>query len=120
MSNHNPATDRQGRTPADRIAAVNRAGAIAAEERAAATALLIDLLAAAARHGVTLDDLDWVTDLPGACLDVTAARPGRPCEECGTQVGVSRMPDPYTEAVSGETCLRDLCEPCARQRFADS
>ena len=68
-------TDRQGRTPADRIAAVNRAGgAITAEQQAAATALLIDLLAAASRHGLTLDDFDWVTDLPGACLDVTAIR----------------------------------------------
>ncbi|MGW1550851.1 hypothetical protein [Streptomyces sp. NPDC002346] len=29
---------------------------------------------AAAQHGVTLDDLDWTIDLPGACLDVIRAR----------------------------------------------
>jgi hypothetical protein len=65
-------TDQQGRTVADRIAAVKRGGGpVTDEERAAATALLTDMLTAAASHGVTLDDLDWVTDLPGACLDVT-------------------------------------------------
>lgn len=64
-------TDTKGRTLADRVAAIKRGGApITEERRTAATALLADLLAAAARHGVTLDDLDWVTDLPAACLDV--------------------------------------------------
>lgn len=64
-------TDRQGRTTADRIAAIQRGGGpVTEEQRAAATALLADMLTAAARHGVTLDDLDSVTDLPGACLDV--------------------------------------------------
>lgn len=59
------------RSPEARVADVRRGGASATDtERAAATALLEDLLRAAERHGVTLADLDWVTDLPGACLDV--------------------------------------------------
>jgi hypothetical protein len=63
--------DSKGRTPADRVAAVQRGGGpVTEEQRAAAAALLADMLAAAGRHGVTLDDLDWVADLPGACLDV--------------------------------------------------
>lgn len=57
---------------AARIAAVTRHGLPATDEqRAQATALLTDLLAAAARHGITLDDFDQVADLPGACLDIT-------------------------------------------------
>ena len=63
------------RTPADRVAAVHRHGdPITAEQRAAATELLDDLLAAAARHGVTLSDFDSVVDLPGGCLDVVLAK----------------------------------------------
>jgi hypothetical protein len=59
------------RTATDRIAAVRRHGQAApAEQQTAAAELLADLLAAAARHGVTEDDLAYVTDLPGACLDV--------------------------------------------------
>ncbi|MDX2948879.1 hypothetical protein [Streptomyces caniscabiei] len=59
------------RTPAERIAAVHRYGdPITAEQRAAATALLTDLLDAAARHGFTLADFDAVVDLPGGCIDV--------------------------------------------------
>lgn len=62
-------------TPAERVAAIRRGGdPITEEEREQATALLVDLLAAAERHGVTLEDLDWVTDLPGACLDVTRSK----------------------------------------------
>lgn len=54
-----------------RVAAVQRGGGpVTEEQRAAATALLADMLTAAEEHGVTLDDFDWVTDLPGACLDV--------------------------------------------------
>ncbi|MFG2098912.1 hypothetical protein [Streptomyces sp. NPDC048612] len=65
-------TDSKGRTLADRVGAVERFGPapVTDQQRAAATALLADLLAAAERHGVTLDDLDWVADLPGVCLDV--------------------------------------------------
>lgn len=64
--------DTKGRTPADRVAVIQRGGPwpITDVHREAATALLVSLLDAAATHGVTLDDLDWVTDLPGACLDV--------------------------------------------------
>lgn len=63
------------RTPAARIAAVHRHGApTTAEQREAAEQLLTDLLAAAARHGVTLTDLDHVADLPGACVDVIRAQ----------------------------------------------
>lgn len=62
------------RTPAERIAAVRRRGPISDEQREAATALLMDLLAAAGRHGFTLADFDWIADLPGCCLDVTLPR----------------------------------------------
>jgi len=69
-------TDSKGRTPADRIAAVaaRRTTPPTADELETATALLVDLLAAAERHGVTLDDLDWVADLPGAAYDATVAK----------------------------------------------
>lgn len=72
MADHNPAyTDRQGRTTADRIAAVQRAGGpVTDQQRTDARLLLESLLLAAELHGVTLDDFDWVADLPGACLDV--------------------------------------------------
>jgi len=66
------------RTTADRIAAVERGGGpITDQQRADATALLDDLLAAAERHGVTLADLDWTVDLPGACVDVIRAQARR-------------------------------------------
>lgn len=80
MTDHNPAyTDRKGRTTADRIAAVHRYGdPITDEQRAAAEALLADLLAAAERHGVTLADFDWTVDLPGGCLDVILTKTRRP------------------------------------------
>jgi hypothetical protein len=72
MTNH---TDSKGRTPADRIAAVQRGGSpVTDKQRADATTLLAELLAAAERHGVTIDDWDWVADLPGACLDVTLSQ----------------------------------------------
>lgn len=60
--------------PARRVDAVHRYGApITPEQRAAATALLTDMLAAAARHGATLKDFDGVVDLPGGCVDVVLA-----------------------------------------------
>ncbi|MDT9686418.1 hypothetical protein RND61_30750 [Streptomyces sp. TRM76323] len=43
-------------------------------ERQNATLLLDALLAAAATHGVTLDDLDAVTDLPRVCLDLVRTK----------------------------------------------
>lgn len=64
--------------PATRIAAVHRYGPpITDEQRAAATALLTDMLAAAEAHGVTLADFDDAIDLPGGCLDVITARDDR-------------------------------------------
>jgi hypothetical protein len=63
------------RTPADRVAAIHRGGdPVTDEQRATATALLTDLLAAAEKHGVTLADFDWTVDLPGGCLDVVRAK----------------------------------------------
>ncbi|WP_042391255.1 hypothetical protein [Streptacidiphilus melanogenes] len=44
------------------------------EEKAAATALLADMLQAAAQHGVSLDAFDWVTDLPGGCLAAVTSK----------------------------------------------
>ena len=71
-------TDRKGRTLADRVAAIHRHGdPVTDEQRAAAEALLADLLEAAARHGVTLDDFDRTVDLPGGCLDVILAKAHR-------------------------------------------
>lgn len=68
-------TDRHGRTPTERIAAVHRYGdPVTAQQREHAEALLTDLLAAAERHGVTLADLDGVVDLPGGCLDVVLSK----------------------------------------------
>ncbi|MFJ2866916.1 hypothetical protein [Kitasatospora sp. NPDC087314] len=60
-------TDRKNRTLADRVNAVaeRRLDEGTEQDRAAATALLADMLHAAAQHGVTLDTFDWVTDLPG-------------------------------------------------------
>jgi hypothetical protein len=67
------------RTTADRIAAVERhGGPITNQQRGNACALLDDLLAAARRHGVTLADLDWITDLPGTCVDVILAQAQTP------------------------------------------
>lgn len=76
MTDHNPAyTDRKGRTTADRIAAVQRHGdPITDQQRADARLLLESLLLAAELRGVTLDDFDWVADLPGACVDVTLSK----------------------------------------------
>ncbi|MFE2045939.1 hypothetical protein ACFXAZ_34470 [Streptomyces sp. NPDC059477] len=69
-------TDRTGRSTGERIAAIQRNGVTDAD-RAAATRLLDVLLDAAANHDVTLDELDRVTDLPGACLDVIRTKSGR-------------------------------------------
>ncbi|MBU3863784.1 hypothetical protein KN815_06715 [Streptomyces sp. 4503] len=65
-------------TPADRVAAVHRCGdPVTAAQRAVATGLLVDMLNAAERHGVTLADFDAVVDLPGGCLDVVLSKRGR-------------------------------------------
>lgn len=66
---------KDARTTTDRIAAVERHGdPITPQERADALSLLDDLLATAERHGVTLEDFDWVTGLPDACVDVIRSR----------------------------------------------
>lgn len=68
-------TDAEGRTTADRINAVQRHGdPITTQQRKDARLLLESLLLAAALHGHTIDDFDWVADLPGACIDVTTAK----------------------------------------------
>ncbi|MFC8278160.1 hypothetical protein ACFUJR_37690 [Streptomyces sp. NPDC057271] len=65
-------TDSKGRSTGERVAAVQRHGTpVTDAERAAATRLLDAMLDAAAEHGVTLDDFDWVVDLPGGCLDAS-------------------------------------------------
>lgn len=64
--------------PATRIAAVRRYGdPITDGQRADATALLADMLAAAEKHGITLRDFDFTIDLPGGCIDVITARDDR-------------------------------------------
>lgn len=76
-------TDRKGRTPAERVAAVHRyGGPITDTQRQQATTLLTALLETAARHGVALEDFDYAVDLPGGCLDVVLAKNRR-----GEQVG---------------------------------
>jgi hypothetical protein len=63
-------TDALGRSTGDRVTTVKRHGRPVTEtEHGAAVRLLDSLLDAAADHGVTLDDLDWVADLPAICLD---------------------------------------------------
>jgi hypothetical protein len=75
MTNYNPAyTDNQGRTTADRIGAIQRATRITYQQRTDARLLLESLLLAAGLHGITLDDLDWVVDMPGACIDAVVAK----------------------------------------------
>lgn len=70
--------DRHGRTAAERVADVMRHGdPITEDQRAEATALLVDMLDAAERHGFRLDHFDWVSDLPGACVDVVTAEAAR-------------------------------------------
>lgn len=67
-------TDSKGRSTGERVTAVRRATATTDAEQTAATRLLDVLLDAASLQGVTLDDFDWVADLPGACLDVIKHR----------------------------------------------
>lgn len=63
------------RTAADRIAAVRRHGRpVTDADQAAAAALLTDLYAAAAQHGITPDNLGFLADLPGLALDAIRSR----------------------------------------------
>jgi hypothetical protein len=60
---------------ADRIRAVRRHGApITGEQQAAALALLEDMLAAAARHGITADDLGLFCDPPGIAVNLVLSK----------------------------------------------
>jgi hypothetical protein len=72
-------TDSKGRSTGERVDAVQRTTPLTDDQHAAATRLLDRLLDASEEDGVTLDDLDWVVDLPGACVDVicTQTRNGR-------------------------------------------
>ncbi|MFF5424417.1 MULTISPECIES: hypothetical protein [unclassified Streptomyces] len=64
-------TDAKGRTLAQRITAVRRGGTPpTAAELDAAHDLLVLLLTASAKYGLTLDDWDQVADLPGTCRDL--------------------------------------------------
>ncbi|MFD0403387.1 hypothetical protein ACFVHI_35530 [Kitasatospora sp. NPDC127121] len=69
---YNPAyTDAKGRTTADRINAIQRGGGpLTPQQRADAMHLLESVLLSIGLHGFTIDDSDWVTDLPGACVDL--------------------------------------------------
>lgn len=49
-----------------------RAGVYTTPAIEAAAALLVDLHTAGARHGITPEEWGWVTNLAGACIDVTA------------------------------------------------
>jgi hypothetical protein len=67
------------RTLADRLALIERGGRpITFQQRYDAERLLSDLLAAAAKHGITLADFDSAIDLPAGCLDVIRAKDNRP------------------------------------------
>ncbi|WP_435057535.1 hypothetical protein [Streptomyces sp. bgisy060] len=63
-------TDSKGRNLAQRITTVQRHGTPTAAELDEAYDLLVLILAAGAKYGLTLDDWDWVADLPGTCRDL--------------------------------------------------
>lgn len=68
-------TDSKGRSTGERITAIQRGGRpVTDAQHTAATRLLDVLLDAADTRGITLDDFDWVTNLPAACLDVIRTR----------------------------------------------
>jgi len=54
-------------------------------------------------------------------MSSTKAKKTKKCEECGKRKpDVKKIPDPFTENVSGEVWLRNLCEDDARKRFEES
>ncbi|MFI8398729.1 hypothetical protein ACIGG5_00565 [Streptomyces sp. NPDC085463] len=64
-------TDSQGRHLAQRLATVQRHGTPpTATELDEAYDLLVLLLTAGAKYGITLDDWDTVADLPATCRDL--------------------------------------------------
>ena len=52
----------------------SRGATITADQLEAAAALLVDLWAVAARHGIAPDHRAWTTYLPRAALDATTAK----------------------------------------------
>ena len=71
-------TDNKGRTLVQRIAAVERGGdPTTVGQQADAADLLADMLAVLALRGLTLDDADWVTNLPADAVDLVRYRDRR-------------------------------------------
>ena len=72
------ARDGLGRTTAERVADVPRYGhPVTDRQRDDARRLLNAMLHAAQPFGITLRDFDWVTDLPGVCLDAVVSHERR-------------------------------------------
>lgn len=67
-----PPTDPHYARSLARVRRVSRAGLYTEPALTAAARLLVDLERTGEQHGITPDDFSAVTDLPGACLDVTA------------------------------------------------
>lgn len=65
--------ERVMRERVEREAAARHGEPASAQQRARAVALAVDLVQAAGRHGVTLDDLAAVTSVPAAALDAVRA-----------------------------------------------
>ena len=110
-------TDRMSRTLADRIddAAERRPAPHGSEQdRATAQALLADMLQAAAKHGITLDALDLVTDLPGGCYRAVgrssdlAARINTAAERRPTHGGTER------DKAAATALLADMLQAAAQ------
>ncbi|GAA2974109.1 hypothetical protein [Kitasatospora sp. NPDC006786] len=108
-------TDRKNRTLADRVnaAAERRLDQGTEQDKGAATALLADMLRAAAQHGVTLDVFDWVTDLPGTCYRAMARR-----RDLADRVNeaAQRRPDEGTEQdrAAATALLADILHAAAK------
>lgn len=64
-------TDSRGRSTGERVDAVKRTTPLTDSQHARATRLLDSILDAASAQGVTLDDFDWIADMPGVCVDAT-------------------------------------------------
>jgi sugar phosphate isomerase/epimerase len=83
------------------------------QDKATATALLADMLRAAARHGLTLDTFDWVTDLPGACYRAVARH--RELAERINDVSERRStPGTEEEKAAATALLADMLEAAAK------
>ncbi|MFF2148339.1 hypothetical protein [Kitasatospora sp. NPDC058190] len=108
-------TVSKNRTPADRIeaAAERRPDQGTEQDKAAATALLADMLQAAARHGITLASFDWVTDLPGSCYLAVARNRHLPDR---IDAAAERRSNPGTERdkAAATALLADMLQAAAR------